>query len=162
MHVQWKRHSPDRNLIKCLGEGDQKSLGKNWLPLELVVEDNLRDRRRDSFVGINLSQSAKTAMIQNWDMAEAYWCRLLCPLYLVSCNCILCMVYGRQFDTSWNIWWKIFYANFYYSSTDVWCAFYMAFVCLAQGHNSNVDRRLLLYRCIDRKWHLWATIDIES
>ena len=60
------------NLIKCLGEGDKKSLGKNWLPLELLVEDNLRDRQRDSFVGINLSQSAKTAMIQNGDMAEAY------------------------------------------------------------------------------------------
>ena len=75
-----KRYGPDRNLIKCLVEGDQNHEDKIWLRLELFVE--LLDRQRDSFVGTIFLQSAEAAMIQNnTDMMEAFWWRLICQWY---------------------------------------------------------------------------------
>ena len=152
---------PRQEFNQMLGWGWSKIIGKKLLPLELVVEDNLRDRQRDSFVGTNLSQSAKTAMIQNGDMAEAYWCRLLCQLYLVSCNCILWMVYGRQFDNSWNICWKQFYRPGSIETPGV----------PLTGHSYAQLKgilSLLIAGCCrtgalaERATSVWATIDIES
>ena len=83
MHVLRTRYGPDRNLIKCLGEGDKKNHeDKISLPLGLFVELKPRDRQHDWFVGTNFSQSAEAAMIQNnTGMTEAYWGRLLCQMY---------------------------------------------------------------------------------
>ena len=73
MHVLRKRYGPDRNLIKCLVEGDQNHGDKIWLPLELFVE--LLDRQRDSFVGTKfLHSSTVDRRLQLYALAESGTC----------------------------------------------------------------------------------------
>ena len=56
------RHGPDMNLIKKKSKAGvmiiQNPEDKIWLPVKLVIELKIRDKRRNSFVGTNFLHSA--------------------------------------------------------------------------------------------------------
>ena len=159
-HVNYRCiwYGPDSNLMKGLGEGDEKSWGQNLAPSGAICRTKLRNRQRDLFA----AQTFRRALRQLWHRIIQIWRRHPGVGYYVS-GINPWIVYGCQFQNSWNIW--LNYAIIYYSSADPGFLktpsvpftgyLYAQLKCIVA---------MLIAGClrIGRKWHLRATIDIES